>query len=408
MRNGVPTVCIRDLQTRRCGTAVPRRERPRTTAGRTGIASPSSTSTTARWTASSSPSGASAGTAAATRRPSLPLGARPTPDVMGYHDAREIPNYWSYAQSLRPAGPHVPVGRVLEPARAPLPRLGVVGEVHAQRGEPMSCAPRVENPGAPPGEPQNPTRRDPALRVDRSHLPAAQAPRQLALLRLPGRRAGLRGRRRCSARRSPRTRARPGSGTPCPGSRPSRRITSCGNIRPFHDFVSAAARGHAARCLVDRPVAERSATIRPRSSAAGRRTSPASSTRSWRAPTGSSTAIFLAWDDWGGFYDHVAPPTVDVNGYGMRVPGLVISPYAQARVRRPPDAELRRVPEVHRGRLPRRRAHRPATDGRPDPARSCGRTLPLLGDLTRDFDFSQTAARAAHPPAVSPRSKRRP
>ena len=47
------------------------------------------------------------------------------------------------------------------------------------------------------------------------------------------------------------------------------------------------------------------------------------------SPDWSSTAIFLAWDDWGGFYDHVVPPTVDQNGYGLRVPGLVISPYAK-------------------------------------------------------------------------------
>src|SRR4051812_41680942 len=43
----------------------------------------------------------------------------------------------------------------------------------------------------------------------------------------------------------------------------------------------------------------------------------------------NSTAIFLSWDDWGGFYDHLAPPQVDQNGYGVRVPGLVISPYAR-------------------------------------------------------------------------------
>jgi phospholipase C len=41
------------------------------------------------------------------------------------------------------------------------------------------------------------------------------------------------------------------------------------------------------------------------------------------------TAIFVAWDDWGGFYDHVPPPKVDQYGYGLRVPGLVISPYAK-------------------------------------------------------------------------------
>ena len=48
-----------------------------------------------------------------------------------------------------------------------------------------------------------------------------------------------------------------------------------------------------------------------------------------RSPDWSSTAIFLAWDDWGGFYDHVEPPKVDALGYGLRVPGLVISPYAK-------------------------------------------------------------------------------
>ena len=48
-----------------------------------------------------------------------------------------------------------------------------------------------------------------------------------------------------------------------------------------------------------------------------------------KGPEWKSTAIFLAWDDWGGFYDHVRPPRVDSNGYGLRVPGLVISPYAK-------------------------------------------------------------------------------
>jgi phospholipase C len=42
-----------------------------------------------------------------------------------------------------------------------------------------------------------------------------------------------------------------------------------------------------------------------------------------------STAIFVFWDEWGGWYDHVAPPYVDYDGLGIRVPLLVISPYAK-------------------------------------------------------------------------------
>jgi phospholipase C len=44
----------------------------------------------------------------------------------------------------------------------------------------------------------------------------------------------------------------------------------------------------------------------------------------------SSTAIFITWDDWGGWYDHVAPPQLDSMGLGFRVPLIVISPYANS------------------------------------------------------------------------------
>jgi phospholipase C len=43
-----------------------------------------------------------------------------------------------------------------------------------------------------------------------------------------------------------------------------------------------------------------------------------------------SAAIFVTWDDFGGFFDHVPPPQVDKYGYGFRVPCLVVSPYARA------------------------------------------------------------------------------
>lgn len=41
------------------------------------------------------------------------------------------------------------------------------------------------------------------------------------------------------------------------------------------------------------------------------------------------SAYILTWDEWGGWADHVSPPQVDEDGYGMRVPGLIVSPYAK-------------------------------------------------------------------------------
>lgn len=43
----------------------------------------------------------------------------------------------------------------------------------------------------------------------------------------------------------------------------------------------------------------------------------------------NSTAIFLVWDDWGGWYDHVQPPIYNSYELGFRVPLIVISPYAK-------------------------------------------------------------------------------
>ena len=48
-----------------------------------------------------------------------------------------------------------------------------------------------------------------------------------------------------------------------------------------------------------------------------------------QSPSWQSTAIVITWDDWGGFYDHVAPPTIDAYGNGFRVPTLIISPWAK-------------------------------------------------------------------------------
>jgi phospholipase C len=48
-----------------------------------------------------------------------------------------------------------------------------------------------------------------------------------------------------------------------------------------------------------------------------------------KSPSWEHTALFVTWDEWGGFYDHVEPPVVDDIGLGFRVPMLVLSPYAK-------------------------------------------------------------------------------
>ena len=48
-----------------------------------------------------------------------------------------------------------------------------------------------------------------------------------------------------------------------------------------------------------------------------------------KSPYWNSTVIFISWDDWGGWYDHVDPPKVDAMGPGFRVPLLIVSPYAR-------------------------------------------------------------------------------
>ena len=47
------------------------------------------------------------------------------------------------------------------------------------------------------------------------------------------------------------------------------------------------------------------------------------------SPYWSNTAIFITWDDWGGWYDHVSPTIINSYEYGFRVPLIVVSPYAK-------------------------------------------------------------------------------
>jgi phospholipase C len=106
-----------------------------------------------------------------------------------------------------------------------------------------------------------------------------------------------------------------------------------------------------------------------------------------RSKDWDSTAIFLAWDDWGGFYDQVVPPNVDKLGYGIRVPAIVISPYARRGFidHRPlsSDAYLKFIEDdfLASARL------NPKTDGRPDSRPDVRENL--VDSILPDFNFNQ-------------------
>jgi phospholipase C/outer membrane protein assembly factor BamB len=115
-----------------------------------------------------------------------------------------------------------------------------------------------------------------------------------------------------------------------------------------------------------------------------------------QGPDWSSTAIFLTWDEWGGFYDHVVPPTVDGLGYGFRVPSIIISPYAKRGLidhqTLSGDAYLKFIEDdfLNGARL------NPATDGRPDSRPDVRENAFVLGNIANDFNFNQ----APLPPLV--------
>ncbi|MFL5792033.1 MAG: alkaline phosphatase family protein [Actinomycetota bacterium] len=120
------------------------------------------------------------------------------------------------------------------------------------------------------------------------------------------------------------------------------------------------------------------------------------------SPDWSSTAIVVWWDEWGGFYDHVKPPTADgtdagITGlnsllsYGFRVPLLVISPWVQ-------DGPLAQQGYVSHtfysdASFPRfvEWAFGLPTMGAADDLSTYTATEPQPGDLTDFFDFSGTA-----------------
>jgi len=114
-----------------------------------------------------------------------------------------------------------------------------------------------------------------------------------------------------------------------------------------------------------------------------------------------NTVVFVSWDDWGRFYDHVSSPTVDNGaGHGIRVPRLTVSSWAKHGYLDDQilshDSYLKFIEDVFLGgqRID-------STDGRAD-----SRDLPGerehfdLGDLVQEFDFNAVPAK---PPLLVPR-----
>ncbi len=309
-----------------------------------------------------------------------------TPDVMGYHDAREIPNYWAYAHQF------VLQDAMFESAASwSLPaHLYMVSAWSARcttPGDPMSCNNTLEigAPNATPGPSGFPNPPDFAW-TDLTWLLHAGGV-SWAYYVADGFQPdceddGM----LCPPKRQ--SAGTPAIWNPLPWFDTVRENNQLSNIRPLTDFVTAVKDGtlpSVSWITPDQAVSEHPPSLISH----GQAYVTGLINAIMQSPEWSSTAIFVSWDDWGGFYDHVVPPTVDSNGYGLRVPGLVISPYAKAgyidHQTLSYDAYLKFIEDdfLASARID------PTTDGRPDLRPDVRENAAVLGDLSADFDFNQ-------------------
>jgi phospholipase C len=304
------------------------------------------------------------------------------PDVMGWHDAREIPNYWAYAQTF------VLQDHMFEPnASWSLPaHLFMVSGwsadcVNAQ--DPMSCFSDIANPGR--GILSGGTDELYAW-TDLTYLLYKHNVSWAYYLTEGVEPDCSDGEMTCQP--APQKLSVPGIWNPLPNFTDVHQDGQLDHIQPTDAFVAAAKAGTLP--AVSWVVPEGAISEHPPASIhAGQAYVTGLINAVAQGPDWHSTAIFLSWDDWGGFYDHVAPPTVDHNGYGLRVPALVIGPYARHGTIDHQvlshDAYLKFIEDVFLGgsRLD------PKTDGRPDSRPTVREDMPQLGGLLTDFDFTQ-------------------
>ena len=313
-------------------------------------------------------------------------------DVMGYHDAREIPNYWAYAQQF------VLQDHMFAPDSSwSLPaHLYMVSEWSAWCADPLdafSCH----------GAPQSPNAdwvsgRGPAITLPTDNT-AHYAWTDLTYLLhrqnvswgyyvLQGSEPDCENDAAVSCPPVEQAASTPGIWNPLPDFTDVSQDGQLGNIQSLSNFFTQAQNGTLPAVSWINPngtVSEHP----PALVSAGQSYVTGLINAIMRSPDWNSTAIFLSWDDWGGFYDHVVPPVVDQQGYGLRVPGLVISPYArQGRIDHQILSHDAYVKFIEDDLLGGERLD-PATDGRPDPRPDVREINPLLGDLRKDFDFAQ-------------------
>jgi phospholipase C len=308
-------------------------------------------------------------------------------DVMGYHDQREIPNYWAYATNF------VLQDHMFEPnASWSLPEhLFMVSEWSArcsQVDNPMSCANSLDDPQRLRGStPPNYAWTDLTYLL---HKNTVSWKYYVAEGTQPD----------CddddmTCAPKPQTVGTPEIWNPLPFFTTVDQDGELGNIQTLDHFfadVQAGTLPAVSWVVPNGDVSEHA----PALVSAGQAYVTGLINSIMQSPLWGSTAVFLAWDDWGGFYDHLTPPTVDVNGYGLRVPGLVISPYARRGFIDHQTLSFDAYVKFIEDDFLQSQRIDPHTDGRPDPRPTVREEVPVLGDLTQDFDFNQ----APQPPLV--------